>query len=148
MAGKPFKVGRFAHTLRVRLMREHLGVDVDALYEEDFQAQETPNPPPASESDKWDPDKEQENISAASPKIEEDSTTRIKGESSTIGRMFQTAGQTVQQRKYSSCYSLLVLTANSYKWCGCSSFVRSNACGYRNGSRCSQGQRYNGRFCT
>ena len=36
MAGKPFKVGRFAHTLRVRLMREHLGVDVDAMYDEDL----------------------------------------------------------------------------------------------------------------
>lgn len=36
MAGKPFKAGRFAHTLRVRLMREHLGVDVDALFEEDL----------------------------------------------------------------------------------------------------------------
>jgi phospholipase D1/2 len=36
MAGKPFKAGRFAHTLRVRLMREHLGVDVDALVEEDL----------------------------------------------------------------------------------------------------------------
>jgi phospholipase D1/2 len=35
MAGQPFKVGRFAHTLRVRLMREHLGIDVDALSEED-----------------------------------------------------------------------------------------------------------------
>ncbi|PWN31347.1 phospholipase D, partial [Meira miltonrushii] len=30
MAGKSYKVGRFAHTLRVRLMREHLGYDVDA----------------------------------------------------------------------------------------------------------------------
>ena len=38
MAGRPFKVGRFAHTLRVRLMREHLGVDVDSLYEEDLMA--------------------------------------------------------------------------------------------------------------
>lgn len=38
MAGKPFKVGRFAHTLRVRLMREHLGIDVDALSEEDVMA--------------------------------------------------------------------------------------------------------------
>jgi len=36
MAGKPFKVGSFAHTLRVRLMREHVGVDVDALTEEDL----------------------------------------------------------------------------------------------------------------
>ena len=31
MAGKPFKVGRFNHTLRVRLMREHLGIDVDDI---------------------------------------------------------------------------------------------------------------------
>lgn len=30
MAGKSYKVGRFAHTLRIRLMREHLGYDVDA----------------------------------------------------------------------------------------------------------------------
>lgn len=29
MAGEPYKVGRFAHTLRVRMMREHVGVDVD-----------------------------------------------------------------------------------------------------------------------
>lgn len=31
MDGKPYKAGRFAHTLRMRLMREHLGVDVDIL---------------------------------------------------------------------------------------------------------------------
>lgn len=31
MAGAPYKVGRFPHTLRMRLMREHLGVDVDAV---------------------------------------------------------------------------------------------------------------------
>ncbi|KAK9480928.1 hypothetical protein V1514DRAFT_274630 [Lipomyces japonicus] len=31
MGGEPYMVGRFAHTLRVRLMREHLGIDVDAL---------------------------------------------------------------------------------------------------------------------
>ena len=36
MGGKPFKVGRFAHLLRVRLMREHLGIDVDALDEEEL----------------------------------------------------------------------------------------------------------------
>ncbi|PPR05355.1 hypothetical protein CVT24_007969 [Panaeolus cyanescens] len=34
MAGMPFKVGRFAHTLRVRLMQEHLGIDVDKLDEQ------------------------------------------------------------------------------------------------------------------
>ena len=58
MAGKPFKVGRFAHTLRVRLMREHLGVDVDALYEEDLMSSEPLKEP--HEQSPWDPDKEQE----------------------------------------------------------------------------------------
>lgn len=38
MAGRPFKFGRFAHSLRMRLMREHLGVDVDALDEEGLMA--------------------------------------------------------------------------------------------------------------
>ena len=41
MHGKPFKVGRFAHSLRVRLMREHIGIDVDALDDEDTQANNT-----------------------------------------------------------------------------------------------------------
>jgi phospholipase D1/2 len=31
MDGKPFKASKFAHTLRMRLMREHLGIDVDIL---------------------------------------------------------------------------------------------------------------------
>ena len=31
MDGKPYSVGKFPHTLRVRLMREHLGVDIDLL---------------------------------------------------------------------------------------------------------------------
>lgn len=35
MAGKPYKVSKFAHTLRVRLMREHLGIDVDDILEEE-----------------------------------------------------------------------------------------------------------------
>ncbi|KAF8586907.1 phospholipase D [Ramaria rubella] len=58
MGGQPYRVGRFAHTLRVRLMREHLGVDVDAMYEEDLMAAE----PVQSEVDieTWDPDNEQE----------------------------------------------------------------------------------------
>lgn len=58
MAGKPYKVGRFAHSLRVRLMREHLGVDVDALYEEDLMAAE-PNKE-EYEQEHWDPEGEQE----------------------------------------------------------------------------------------
>ncbi|KAH3678225.1 hypothetical protein WICMUC_001654 [Wickerhamomyces mucosus] len=31
MNGVPYKAGKFAHTLRVRLMREHIGIDVDIL---------------------------------------------------------------------------------------------------------------------
>lgn len=37
MAGKPYLVGRFAHTLRIRLMREHLGLDIDELDGTDSQ---------------------------------------------------------------------------------------------------------------
>ncbi|KAK3381294.1 hypothetical protein B0H63DRAFT_450651 [Podospora didyma] len=38
MGGRPYQVGRFAHTLRLRLMREHLGLDVDEILEEERQA--------------------------------------------------------------------------------------------------------------
>lgn len=31
MGGQPYMVGKFAHTLRMRLMREHLGVEVDKI---------------------------------------------------------------------------------------------------------------------
>lgn len=31
MNGKPYYVGKFSHSLRVRLMREHLGIDVDLV---------------------------------------------------------------------------------------------------------------------
>ncbi|KAF2202276.1 phospholipase D [Delitschia confertaspora ATCC 74209] len=41
MAGEPYKVGRFPHTLRVRLMREHLGLDTDELFEEECQSQQS-----------------------------------------------------------------------------------------------------------
>ncbi|KIW74918.1 hypothetical protein Z517_11689 [Fonsecaea pedrosoi CBS 271.37] len=34
MNGKPYQVGRFPHTLRMRLMREHLGLDVDKIMED------------------------------------------------------------------------------------------------------------------
>lgn len=37
MAGKPYRVGAFAHALRMRLMREHLGLDVDAISEQERQ---------------------------------------------------------------------------------------------------------------
>ena len=38
MNGTPYLVGRFPHTLRMRLMREHLGLDVDEVMEEDQKA--------------------------------------------------------------------------------------------------------------
>ncbi|BCR91689.1 phospholipase D [Aspergillus chevalieri] len=40
MNGQPYLVGRFPHTLRMRLMREHLGIDVDELLEHDIAAEE------------------------------------------------------------------------------------------------------------
>ncbi|CAN9381091.1 unnamed protein product [Alternaria alternata] len=39
MGGQPYKVGKFPHTLRMRLMREHLGVDVDCISEEEMLSQ-------------------------------------------------------------------------------------------------------------
>jgi phospholipase D1/2 len=39
MDGEPYLVGRFAHTLRMRLMREHLGLDVDEVMEEERRAE-------------------------------------------------------------------------------------------------------------
>jgi phospholipase D1/2 len=57
MAGKPFQVGRFAHSMRVHLMREHLGVDVDEILEQDLMTTE----PVKSEEEiqQWDPEHEQ-----------------------------------------------------------------------------------------
>lgn len=40
MGDAPYKVGRFPHTLRVRLMREHLGIDVDEIMEDECLSQE------------------------------------------------------------------------------------------------------------
>lgn len=37
MDGEPYLVGRFPHTLRMRLMREHLGLDVDEIMENERQ---------------------------------------------------------------------------------------------------------------
>ncbi|KAL9577285.1 MAG: hypothetical protein Q9212_006465 [Teloschistes hypoglaucus] len=40
MNEKPYLVGRFPHTLRMRLMREHLGIDVDAIMEDEREEDE------------------------------------------------------------------------------------------------------------
>ncbi|KAI9755279.1 MAG: hypothetical protein M4579_004344 [Chaenotheca gracillima] len=37
MNGEPYRVGNFPHSLRMRLMREHLGLDVDEIMEEERQ---------------------------------------------------------------------------------------------------------------
>lgn len=36
MDGEPYQVGRFTHKLRMRLMREHLGINVDEVGEDEF----------------------------------------------------------------------------------------------------------------
>lgn len=61
MGGVPYKVGRFAHTMRVRLMREHLGVDVDELEAEESDSDLLDREPTdLQEADAaWDPDHEQ-----------------------------------------------------------------------------------------
>ncbi|KAJ6619535.1 hypothetical protein B0H10DRAFT_2026156 [Mycena sp. CBHHK59/15] len=66
MAGKPFQVGRFAHTLRVRLMREHLGVDVDAMDEDYLMARKPVKP--ENEQDKWVPDADENDGYVKEPK--------------------------------------------------------------------------------
>ncbi|KAJ8593832.1 phospholipase D [Rhizopogon salebrosus TDB-379] len=58
MAGKPFKVGRFAHSLRMRLMREHVGVDVDAMTGHEYMPRGEIKP--EDEQEVWDPESEQE----------------------------------------------------------------------------------------
>ncbi|KWU47456.1 phospholipase D [Rhodotorula sp. JG-1b] len=61
MAGQPYQVGRFAHTMRMRLMREHLGVNVDELEasegKEELEAREADEIKHRDEE--WDPDHEQ-----------------------------------------------------------------------------------------
>lgn len=49
MNGEPYLVGRFPHTLRMRLMREHLGIDVDEVMEEERLEKE-------EEARKWEED--------------------------------------------------------------------------------------------
>ncbi len=50
MNSEPYLVGRFPHTLRMHLMREHLGVDVDEVAENDRQDEE------GSQTDQWEHD--------------------------------------------------------------------------------------------
>jgi phospholipase D1/2 len=61
MAGKPYQVGRFAHTMRVRLMQEHLGLDVDEIEAEEPDTDLLDRQPDALQQSKdaWDPDSQQ-----------------------------------------------------------------------------------------
>ena len=89
MAGKPFKVGRFAHSLRLRLMREHLGVDVDAMYDEDLMVNDPVKP--EHEQEAWDPEFEQQ-------RGQEGATRVKKSEQKTAaGELFRTTMQGVDQ---------------------------------------------------
>ncbi|KAG2155884.1 phospholipase D [Suillus bovinus] len=97
MAGKPFKVGRFAHTLRMRLMREHVGVDVDAMV--DYE----PTPHEEMKSDheqEWDPEFEQERDNRDVTQIKH--MTPMRDELHTAGEgIQQTAMSAIQQFKKS-----------------------------------------------
>lgn len=65
MAGQPYKVGRFAHTLRIHLMREHLGVDVDEWEQRESkdanlqEMQANKSDGSQDEEDMFDPDDDQ-----------------------------------------------------------------------------------------
>jgi len=123
MGGEPFKVGRFAHTLRVRLMREHLGVDVDALYDEDNQqAQEQhepaknprrteePNSEPRAEPDngidignhQWDPNQEQVNPTAAEQQATADGGVSTIAPEARVARLAHLGVQTVTDGRLTS----------------------------------------------
>lgn len=88
MAGKPFKVGRYAHTLRMRLMREHAGVDVDAIEEDELMLRKPLAEP--QEVALWDPDNEQENDGG------ESGVSRLHEKSNAIQRLNRTVGSAVK----------------------------------------------------
>ena len=65
MNGEPYLVGRFPHTLRMRLMREHLGIDVDEVM--DDERQDVVN----REDEQWERDMERfHNGNAATSKVD------------------------------------------------------------------------------
>lgn len=111
MANRPFKVGRFAHTLRVRLMREHVGVDVDAMYEEDLMASEPVKP--IYEQEEWDPESEQEYGKSGVTHIEQ------SHRQTAVGNMLQDVRDVVEQGESDqegfACV-FLIEVPNSYAW--------------------------------
>lgn len=69
MNGKPYQVGRFPHSLRMRLMREHLGLDVDKIME-DAQVMEAEHQKAHGGTKSARPDSDEDLLS--SPLSEED----------------------------------------------------------------------------
>ncbi|OLL21743.1 Phospholipase D1 [Neolecta irregularis DAH-3] len=58
MGGDPYAVGRFPHTLRMRLQREHLGINVDHLEQQERMMDGLDKSPPWRNHDGWDPEKQ------------------------------------------------------------------------------------------
>lgn len=100
MAGKPFKVGRYAHTLRMRLMREHVGVDVDAIEEDQLMARGPVAE--AEEIETWDPDHEQEDEDDPARGV-----TKIKRQSNRE-RVMNTAHNAVGSSESYAHYKLII----------------------------------------
>jgi phospholipase D1/2 len=80
MNGEAYQVGRFAYTLRVRLMREHLGLDVDKIMEE-TQAMEAERRRSSGEDDVKSPDtNEDDHVSPVSTSLGVDSASHYYGD--------------------------------------------------------------------
>lgn len=58
MGGKPYQVGRFARDLRIRLMKEHVGLDVEGLDDLPSQPISTESIHSTETDEVWDPDSE------------------------------------------------------------------------------------------
>ncbi|KAI9823133.1 MAG: Phospholipase D1 [Thelocarpon impressellum] len=77
MNGEPYMVGRFPHSLRMRLMREHLGLDVDEIMEDERRAD------PRRQHDRsWERDmdgvyRDDETASDASPAADAETRERL-----------------------------------------------------------------------
>ena len=95
MAGKPFKVGRFAHSLRVRLMREHVGVDVDALDEQELLRREPTKH--EQEQEPWAPDAEHQQG--------HEGVTHPEGHAGHFANLVRFAGDTMGQGRFKISFS-------------------------------------------
>ena len=85
MGGEPYQVGRFAHTLRLRLMREHLGLDVDEILEQERQ-QELDREDFAKEMDQiYSEDVANTNAGPSSPSQGHDRLARLPSFNNTMG---------------------------------------------------------------